>query len=789
MSRHLESDALPSYSDATSQDHWKLIAPYIASTDLCNISLACSRWHEIFSPQLWGNPASHFGTEDDSVYIALTRFRRVLPWARLYVRQMTHTLHIPAAHAELYEGPHAEWLRDMLQRLPRLQCLIVESLPFFDHSCLMALRTPLLVRAGATTHQLATTLRLLNASCCSNATYSGLALALKQFPALLWLDLSKTAAARQRDVLRSLTVMTELQVLKISDVGMKDEDLAVLAKSIGLTVRSLDISKNGLTDRCARDLLTFCIKSDDQSRRDTSDYADRPPSPSSDKLKPYYNEDFDLHLHDYLMSSFIDRLTIQDDPRSGLTHLYISENGFTVEGISGLLLTSKLHCLDAGNVSKHIWQLQNVGVTALEIMPGAEKLVNTLKSTPSNQLQYLRISHEFATREAPTMAQNAGQPSELVGDVPVTNDPNAEELDGLEVDQVPTSVSGAELDSTPLVEAMTVPAASELEGTSGATIIQRATETNGASLAIRRQSVESPERVSIQGTQEVLDGCTKASPSLRPPLEKTRQFSSFVEERNARSAYHRSHAEVYTPSLTPDLRTLVLCNIPEETPDASIPKRISELIAACAKEQSLAYAEARANYACPPGTDRKSFETQYAKSVHALERIVLEMADPALRNQKNKASAGWRSQPTSKASTEDPDSEAFWGAAQQDFTFFDEEECGQPLERETSVPSWFMDPIPVNAAADPAMSITKTSNAKATGVDILPTFNVVAEVTKYRQGRKAAKKARIKAGYPDEAVAGFWDGTVQVTRPYRQSRSDFTRDYYGNAFEKGFRYR
>lgn len=59
---------LPSYAEAVSHDHWNIIAPYIPSADLCSCALVCSRWHEIFSAHLWGNPASHFGVENDAVY-------------------------------------------------------------------------------------------------------------------------------------------------------------------------------------------------------------------------------------------------------------------------------------------------------------------------------------------------------------------------------------------------------------------------------------------------------------------------------------------------------------------------------------------------------------------------------------------------------------------------------------------------------------------------------------------------------------------------------------------------
>lgn len=61
-------DALPSYESATARDAWPLIAQYIPSSDLYAASLVCQRWHRLFMPFLWGNPASHFGTENDAVY-------------------------------------------------------------------------------------------------------------------------------------------------------------------------------------------------------------------------------------------------------------------------------------------------------------------------------------------------------------------------------------------------------------------------------------------------------------------------------------------------------------------------------------------------------------------------------------------------------------------------------------------------------------------------------------------------------------------------------------------------
>lgn len=58
----------PSYESATDRDAWTIIAHYIPSSDLCAVSLVCRRWHGLFMPFLWGDPASHFGTDNDAVY-------------------------------------------------------------------------------------------------------------------------------------------------------------------------------------------------------------------------------------------------------------------------------------------------------------------------------------------------------------------------------------------------------------------------------------------------------------------------------------------------------------------------------------------------------------------------------------------------------------------------------------------------------------------------------------------------------------------------------------------------
>jgi hypothetical protein len=64
----MENAIPPSYEEATTANHWDLVAAYITGTDLCAACLVSRRWHQIFAPWLWGDPASHFGKENDRVY-------------------------------------------------------------------------------------------------------------------------------------------------------------------------------------------------------------------------------------------------------------------------------------------------------------------------------------------------------------------------------------------------------------------------------------------------------------------------------------------------------------------------------------------------------------------------------------------------------------------------------------------------------------------------------------------------------------------------------------------------
>jgi hypothetical protein len=58
----------PPYETAVYRRLWAVVAPYIDPSDLYAVCLTCRQWHQVFSPYLWGSPATRFGTDNDSVY-------------------------------------------------------------------------------------------------------------------------------------------------------------------------------------------------------------------------------------------------------------------------------------------------------------------------------------------------------------------------------------------------------------------------------------------------------------------------------------------------------------------------------------------------------------------------------------------------------------------------------------------------------------------------------------------------------------------------------------------------
>jgi hypothetical protein len=830
--------APPSYEKATLADYLDLVASYIPSSDLCAAALVCSKWHATFSPHLWGNPASHFGIENDRVYVALTKFKRTLQTARLLVRSQTHTLHLPPAHAEIYNGPHSDWLRDILSRLPNLQSLIVRGLPFFDHGALMALKQWKPKETDQTQrdpHSFAVELpgstgsifqpppdaipsfglRLLDASRCSNVTSSGLAHALKRFESLMYLDLSRTYPARDASVMQAFRKLSGLQVLKLRGISLRDEEIEVLAWAIGRRVRSLDLRDNHVTDRGVRMLLDGCFTNHASSPSDGNENVPngaRSPSLLSylgaEMLEIYQSDDFEGFLRGTFTGAFVSRLAIEDAPEGGITHLYISNNKVSVEGASGLIRSGRLHVLDIGTVSGTIERhLSPAGdeQNNLELqLPGAEKLTPVLYEHARHGLTYLKVGHSLITKDVPNIYSDQVVPGRIelanseLPDLPR----DALELDGSRVStktfELPTD------EQTPRYE---------LEADPMQFVVIPADDGERASKEARRGSAFAPEvfddlaedmdtmkllSPTSQFTESTLTATGFGTMSSVSPVQtptttiapvnplRPRSFSGVATERTARLNAHRSQNHNLHPAMLPRLRTLIISNFPPFSEDQEATDRLIRFIKNCAQEAHLARAQAKLDYSLPPGRRGQTSALRHsADRIFALKRIVLEMAPEHAKDGFGQASP-WQHL-TTRSMTEDRDSEALWSAAETDFSFFGEEdECAFPS-------------IETGRFAGPAASAEKevafgnslstpSPPHRAKSVP-KPRIDNVALLSAFRQERKLAHQRSLAAGVAEPETEGFWEGAIQVVRPSRGFRDGEELDYYGNKFEKNYLYR
>lgn len=829
--------APPSYEKATLADYLDLVANYIPSSDLCAAALVCSKWHATFSPHLWGNPASHFGIENDRVYVALTKFKRTLQTARLLVRSQTHTLHLPPAHAEIYNGPHSDWLRDILSRLPNLQSLIVRGLPFFDHGALVALRQWKPTETSSAQrdpHSFAVELpgstgsifqappdaipsfglRLLDASRCPNVTSSGLAQALKRFESLMYLDLSHTYPARDASVMEALRRFSGLQVLKLRGISLRDEEIEVLAWAIGRRVRSLDLRENHVTDRGVRMLLDGCFTTHSSSARDGNEnVANGARSPSllpylgAEMLETYQSDEFEGFLRGTFTGSFVSRLAIEDAPEGGITHLYISNNKVSVEGASGIIRSGRLHVLDVGSISgtaEHHIPVSEEDQNNLDWqLPGAEKLTPVLYDHARDGLTYLKVDHSLVTKDVPNIYSDHIVPGRIeLAETELPDLPrDAHELDGNRVItdtfELPTDEQTPryELEADPM-QFVVFPAETREETHTEARRGSALAPEVFDSLAeeVDTMKLLSPMSPMHEGTLTATGFSTMGtvSPVLTPttvfapnhPL-RPRSFSGVATERAARLNAHCSQNHNLHPAMLPHLCTLVISNFPPFSPDAEATDRLIRFIKNCAQEAHLARAQAKLDYSLPPGRRGQTSALRHsAHRIFALKRIILEMAPEHARDAFGQASP-WQHL-TTRSMTEDRDSEALWSAAETDFSFFGEEdECAFP-----SIESGrFAGPA---ASAEKEvdfgnnLSLPSPQGAKS---PMEPRIDNVAILSAFRQERKLAYQRSLAAGIAEPETEGYWDGAIQVVRPSRGFRDGEELDYYGNKFEKNYLYR
>jgi hypothetical protein len=770
-------------------------------------------------PHLWGNPASHFGKESDVVYVALVRFKRTLAWARSTTRELTHTLHLPPAQAELYDGPHSGWLQDILERLPRLQSLIVAQLPFFDHGALMTLDIP---RPKALSSMMYN-LRLLDVSGCINTTPHSLEVALKHFPALVYLDISGTISARSHQVLSSLWRNPALQILKARGLGLVDNDVKTLAHAVETNLRSLDVRDNRLTDQAVRIILDKCIKPIRPSQQSQNPFTgssvdDLRPKAGARLLDVYQSERQDDYIRASLTTGFINYLGLESTSGSGITHLLISGNQITVEGVSGLVRSRRLHVLDAGNI---LTGIRPVPVTSTNgedithaVFPGVEKLTPILDTSVAD-LTYLRINHAIVTKDAPSkrevpeledsstllFPQNsveleamdqavhempANHITELPGDLPVYA-----ELEGSSV--VPTQQVQPEPEPEPNANPSRTendrPIVNRTASSQAPEVISPVTPTVNASGGLFSPISPSHTMHSTNGLASLISPISPAATSsseaatissgsslLAVPTtgqgRHKRTYSSVLLEHEAEIQLRKLHDHALLPSMVPKLQTLVLTDVPAKSTSKDVAEHLIQYITDCASEAHWAKLSSKVGYALPPGADRRTSEKAYERSLFPLRRIILEIAPEA---PKGPGSGGWRlpqrrQQSTAQtySSVQDADCETFWSAAQDDFSFFGGEECGLPDQEGTA-------PVPLAALMEKMVviepevmeKVRRSSNFGIGGKAVEPIFDVLDQVSKFRKDRKAKFENAVRMGKGATYIDGYWDGEIVVIRPRR----------------------
>ncbi|KAJ5748209.1 uncharacterized protein N7511_009905 [Penicillium nucicola] len=568
-------------------------------------------------------------------------------------------------------------------------------------------------------------IRLLLAEREPNTTSSSLASTLLLFPTLAYLDLSYTTSARDRAVLCSLSQLEYLQVLKLRGIGLKDNDAEFLANAIGHRVRYLDLRDNLLTDMAVRSLMEASFLPPNSRAQPRPRRTGTSPDPVSQSI--LHGSGSDLFKRPDLDEQFMRLLAqpisyhpwVEDLPHTGITHLYITGNLISIEGVASLLASSRLHALDFGTL-----KTPDVARKVLkfgEKYPGAEKLVPLLGKVAGDNLIYFRAHHAVLTAEPP--CKDAASTAEFLPEL--STQENHIESDDAEVSEA------AELDAAQQINELSeeTRAIYELADTSIDDSVTSAPDlphiqepttkdeepqlpkrgpafapevvhpipmrsANGNNMLGRSETVISfsettgGDTLSSVSTSEYMLATSSSLQTLQcsSPTSTDDTRGQRIQELLAKRPRNQSiplqggkesRFPYLHPSHIPHTETLVLTDVPSHVaPNSSIIPALIRFITACSNEFLLATLQAGSDYSLPPGQARMRAEQQRSRSLFGLRRLVLEITpvDTKLTSWK----PGNQYNATGHSSTGDRDSENLWSAAVNDYSFFGEEECGVP---------------------------------------------------------------------------------------------------------------
>jgi hypothetical protein len=754
----------PPYEAAMYRQLWSIVAPWVDASDLYAACMVSSLWWKIFAPLLWANPAARFRRDSDGVYcewfffsggdgvegvqmstclgcvsrgdsgdypllesifpsfilliwellwdylcsdadcsVSITRFKRLLPRARLDVRKLAHTLHIPPAQPEFYGGPQDGWLRDLLDRLPSLQALIVSNLSFFDHQALQTVHHTL----GSPFHESKYGLKLLIASECENTTASSLTAALFHFPDLMYLDFSSTQGSRNAMVLRQISTLSQLRVLKLRNCGLRDHDMDLLGFSTHL--RSLDVSENYLTERG----ISSLIQRLPAARLPPIDRASVHSFGSGSSRLPSRRPTLQHFVASKLIAGHDGHHYVEDGLPPAFADLYLAGNFLSIDELTKVLRHPSIEFLDCGslNCSQRHQELLSPHSPASDRQRYCRADVDTLspalfteafRNIKSLRIHYSVItSHPFSGKELPVEEQCFELHNEdlryeldstelvshgLVFELDDTSVHNVTEVpeslespsDGALEEESPPLESHPNFESPDDVgPALHLPPPAEiLEPSAGRTFYlsnaglsengrTNADSTSSMKLDSRaaRRNAPPPLRISPNHSTPsayhpaTLPIFTPSGPETfrynyragedprweaaraRKPTDTTQEIIDEIVQRRHRTEARERHPGRFKPCMLPNLKTLTLTDVPTMTRNQSAVDALITFIQECGEEEELARLEATQHELPHPQHHHHPASLTQQK----LQCLVLEMSDksePAEEQQGKGGSTG-----------------------------------------------------------------------------------------------------------------------------------------------------
>jgi len=264
------------------------------------------------------------------------------------------------------------------------------------------------------------------------------------------------------------------------------------------------------------------------------------------------------------------------------------------------------------------------------------------------------------------------------------------------------------------------------------------------------------ERVPVGCQQDCLDvkSClVPPSVILETLFVMTEPLWWLVEERQKRLEHRQSQHIYFHPLMLPQLRKLILTEVPVTSLTPNISQALIAFIQECADEAWLARLEAELDYTLPPyRTDRETAVEDHARNLFPFRTLELEMLQPRPEAPATQSIQGksWNYRPRTTSVTEDTDSYALWSAAELDFSFFqghDGKAADGGTAKHRGTPT---DCQPANAL-DPSTPI--------------PTFDVVGELSGFRKKAKEKYQSSKERGSSLTLADAFWDGDIKILRP------------------------